>query len=287
MATAYLTQRDIELLTAVERNPLTVHQLRLLSVTFSAAFGSERRLQDRLMILTRAGLLGRFRYAATEGVGRYYYVPTPESYRFLHGSEATLPSPGLFREIGVARQHHARCLGDFVVKTLAACHQGHVQLGGFARENSLKLTVGEEHLYPDCAFTCCLPEREFLYYVELDNSTEPLTSPRERDSWTRKLAFYEQLQDRSSTRFRVLGLVTRSATRLKNIAALAGATAHNPHRSLFYGAVLADFLRSESPLFTALFTDHRGRRVSLLPQPLSVISSPVQAADVAPLPAIR
>jgi hypothetical protein len=78
MATAYLTQRDIDLLTAVERSPLTVHQLRALSVTFSAAFGSERRLQDRLTILTRAGLLRRFRYAATEGVGRYYYVLTAE-----------------------------------------------------------------------------------------------------------------------------------------------------------------------------------------------------------------
>ena len=47
MATAYLTQRDHDLLTAVERTPITMHQLRLLSVTFSAAFGSERRLQDR------------------------------------------------------------------------------------------------------------------------------------------------------------------------------------------------------------------------------------------------
>ena len=282
MAPAYLTQRDHDLLTAVERTPITVHQLRALSVTFSAAFGSERRLQDRLMILTRAGLLRRFRYAATEGVGRYYYVLTAESYRFLHGSEAHLPSPGLFRDVGIARQHHTRCLADFVVRTLVACHQASVLVGGFARENSLKLTVGEESLYPDCAFTCCLPDREFLYYIELDNSTEPLTSPRERDSWQRKLAFYEHLQDLSSTRFRVLGLITRSSARLRNIVALAGATAKNPNRSLFYGAVLADFVRCESPLFTPLFTDHRGLHVSLLPQPQSVISPPVQAAELAP-----
>jgi hypothetical protein len=256
--------------------------LRALSVTFSAAFGSERRLQDRLTILTRAGLLRRFRYAATEGTGRYYYTLSPESFRFLHGSETALPSPGLFRDVGIARQHHTRCLADFVVATLVSCHHAGVLVGGFARENTLKLAVGEEHLYPDCAFTCCLSQREFLYYVELDNSTEPLTSPRERDSWKRKLEFYEQLQDLSSTRFRVLGLITRSSARLRNIAALAGALAKNPNRSLFYGVVLADFVRCASPLFTPLFTDHRGLHVSLLPQSLS-IQSAVQPAELAPV----
>ena len=179
MATAYLTPRDLELLTAIERSPLTVRQIRTLSVTFRTAFGSERRLQDRMTILTRAGLLHRDRYAATEATGQYYYTLTHESYRLLHGSEAALPSPGLFRDIGIARQHHTRCLADFVVRTFVACHQSGVVVGGFSRENTLKLTVGEEHLYPDCAFTCCLPDREFLYYVELDNSTEPLTSPRD------------------------------------------------------------------------------------------------------------
>src|SRR5437016_1111725 len=75
MATARvsLTARDDEILRALDRSALTVRQLRALSRTFGRAFGSDRRLQDRLLQLTRAGLLRRFRYASLYGSGRFYY----------------------------------------------------------------------------------------------------------------------------------------------------------------------------------------------------------------------
>lgn len=265
MANFRLMHRDIDLFAALDRCPLTVRQIRALSVTFCSSFGSDRRLQDRLALLTQSGLLHRFRYMSAEGSGQYYYTLSPESYRVLHGTHADLPSGGMFQTVGIARQHHTHRLADFIVHTQIAAWQSGVTVGSFIRENQLRLTAANDHLSPDCSFTLALPNRPpFLFYAELDNSTEPLTSPRERDSWIRKLRIYEALQDASPTRFRVLGLVTRSVKRLENIAALAASVAKNPQRSIFYGVYLPDYLGDPMPLTASLFSDHRGMRVSLV-----------------------
>lgn len=262
----FLTARDEEIFRALDRCPLTVRQLRRLSCTFSVEFGSDRYVQTRLAQLTRAGLLRRFRYASLAGSGQFYYTLTPESFYLIHGDDAALPGPGAFREVGIARHHHTACLADFIVHTVMSAHVAGVTVGDFTRENALKLTIAGEDLFPDASFTLTLPDRlPFLFYVELDNSTEPLASPRARDSWLKKLRFYEELQNSSASRFRVLGIVTRSKARLQNIAALAASVAANPQRSLFLGAHHADFLANERPLTSPLFSDHRGLHVSLLP----------------------
>jgi hypothetical protein len=276
MATVHVTSRDVEIFSALERCPLTVRQLRRLSVTFCVAFGSDRRMQDRLAALTRSDLLHRFRYASMEGSGQFYYTLSPEGYRVLHGHDAQLPSPGMFRETGIARQHHTHCLSEFLVHTLVAAHRAGIDLAAFHRENALRLSLGEEHLYPDSTLTLTLCGRTgFTFYIELDNSTEPLTSPREHDSWVRKLRFYEAHQDRSDFRFRVLGLITKSPQRLRNLLSLAESMARNRQRSLFYGVSLPDYLASEEPLTSPLFTDHRGQRLGLLPA--SPLSAPPHA----------
>ena len=279
-ANIFLTARDHEILRVVECCPLTVRQLRALSVTFATPFGSERRLQDRLALLTRAGLLHRFRYAATDGASQFYHTLSPESWRLLHGQDAELPSPGLFREVGIGRQYHTHRLADFIVRTIVVAHEAQVTIGDFTRENALKLAIAEEHLCPDCSFTLTQPGwPAFRFYVELDNSTEPLTSPTQRDSWLKKLRFYEALQNRSHPRFRVLGVITRSQHRLTNIAALAASVAANPQRSLFYGVYLPDFLRHPTPLSAPLFTDHRGLHVSLLPRLIAMVATPASPAQ--------
>jgi hypothetical protein len=267
MSMPYLTPRDLDLLTAVERCPLTVRSARTLSVTFHRDFSSDRRLQDRLVILTRAGLLRRFRYATTEGMGQFYYTLSPEGFRLLHGKDAPLPSPGLFREVGIARQHHTKILADFIVHTTVAAHREGVALRDFHRENTLKLRVDAAHLYPDTSFTLSPVARApFLFHAELDNSTEPMASSRERESWLGKIRFYESLQDRLETRFRVLALITKSPQRVRNLLALAGAQAKNPQRSLVLAVYLPEYLQHPSPLVTPIFTDHRGQAVSLLPR---------------------
>src|SRR4051794_23072745 len=126
MAMPHLTLRDMDLFTALERCPLTVRQLRELSVTFVSGFGSDRYLQHRLMQLAEAGLLRRYRYAAMEHPGEFYYTLSPESYRLLHSEDGPLPSDGFFREIRIARQHHTHRLADFIVRTVTAAHQSSV-----------------------------------------------------------------------------------------------------------------------------------------------------------------
>lgn len=158
-------------------------------------------------------------------------------------------------------------LADFIVHTTVAAHHDGVELGSFHRENTLQLSVGGAYLYPDAAFALqALGRTPFQFHVELDNSTEPLASPRAQDSWLRKLRFYEALQDQLPTRFRVLALVTKSPQRVRNLLALAGAQAKNPHRSLVLAVYLPEFLQHPAPLFTAIFTDHRGQPACLLPR---------------------
>lgn len=266
MANSRITLRDIDLFASLDRSPLTVRQLRAISRSFPSPFGSDRRMQDRLVQLTRAGLLRRHRYATTEGIGQYYYTLSPESYRLLHGMHAVLPSAGVFQEIGVSRQHHTHCLAEVIVRTVTAAAEAGVQVEEFRRENSLRLMLDDESLYPDCAFTLRIPERPgFTFYVELDNSTEPLASPRAHDSWLKKLRFYEKLQDGRTERFRVLGIVTKSPQRLDHLVALAAAEARNTQRSLFYGVDLRDYLTHPTPLFSTIFRDHRGQPASILP----------------------
>ena len=133
MANLISDDRDLDLFTAVERCPLTVRQLRALSVTFHGSFDSDRRLQDRVAILTEAGLLNRYWYASVEAAREYYYMLTPESC-LLHGQDVPLPSMGMFREIGIARHNHTRLLADFIVHTFVSAHREGVEIEGFYRE---------------------------------------------------------------------------------------------------------------------------------------------------------
>ena len=103
------------------------------------------------------------------------------------------------------------------------------------------------------------------FFVELDTGTEPVASPREHDSWQRKLGFYESLRDTCGYRFRVLVVLTCGPARLENICRLAAAMSHDQRRPLFCGIGLADYLDQDKPLTRPCFRDHRGRAVTLVP----------------------
>jgi hypothetical protein len=166
----------------------------------------------------------------------------------------------------VARQPHTRALADFIVHTVVCAHRGDVLIGEFWRENELRLESQSESLYPDCAFQLLAPgDRTFTFYVELDNGTQSVQSPKDRESWERKIRFYERLRDSSGTRFRVLVVSTHSQQRLAHILKTAAALARNPDRSLVYAAGLGEYLAQGEPLTTPCFLDHLGRHVSLVP----------------------
>lgn len=265
----HLTVRDLDVLQALDRTPLTAAQLRRLSETFTYPFGSERMVRERLFALGAAGWVCAARYATTSrGAGQNYYRLTRIGYKILYGEAAMPPTKRYFAPLSIARQHHTKCLVDFVVHTALAAHRAGIRFTDFYRENTLRLDIGGECLYPDCAFQLILPTGQaFNYLVEVDNHSERIRSTKDADSWQRKIRLYDELQSSAANRFRLLIITTRSGERLRTILALAAALSRNPQRSLFLGNYLGSYLADQSPLHSRSFLDHRLACVSLLPYP--------------------
>ena len=261
-----LTERDLEVLEALDRSPLTAGQLTKVSGTFAQAFHSERMARERLLALVSAGWIQSARYATVSaGAGQNYYQLTRTGYGILYGGRAEPPTKRYFSPISLPRQHHTRCLADFIVHTIVAAHGADVNFTDFYRENTLRLQVCNDCLYPDCAFQLMLPDgRTFNYLVELDNHTEQIRSTKDADSWQKKARLYDDLQSSSPNRFRVLVVTTRSGPRLKTILALAAAYASNPQRSVLLGTSLGGYLAEPLALSSPVFLDHHLHAVSLV-----------------------
>ena len=282
--TRLVTPRDLEIFTALDHTPLTATQLLKLSEIFARPFTSERRVRERLQTLCDAGRVRRWQYATAEHGVPNYYTLTRLGYQILYGEQATPPTKRYFGPVAIANQHHTQSLAEFIVHTRLAAHRTGVTFTSFYRENALRLVVGDEMLYPDCAFQLVRSDgQELSFMVELDNSTERIRSDKDLDSWQRKIRLYDRLQDDCPKRFRVLVVTTRSMERLTHILAAAAELVRNSKRSLFYGIHL-DKYRSESAALTATcFLDHRGRHVALVPKqqradPSAVASNPAFSA---------
>ena len=266
MATCLVTPRDIDILRALERSPLTVRQLLKLSETFAYPFTTERRAQERLRQLCAAGRLRRWFYATARQAAVSYFTLTPAGFQILHGPDARLPSRSCFGPVGIARQRHAHSLAEFLVHLIVATHRAQITIGHFHRENALCLRVGDETLYPDGAFELSAPgSGPFRFFVEMDNNSEKIRGTFSLDTWQRKIAIYERHQNACPERFRVLAVTTAGNERVANILDCARALARNPRRSLVYGITLTAFLPESEPLQIPCFRDHVGRDVSLLP----------------------
>ena len=268
--TRHLTDRDEEILLALDRCPLTVVQMLKLSQAFPGQpFTSVRSVQDRLHKLFDAGWVRSWPYAiANHGSPPDYYRLTPLGFRLVHGEHAPPPAKRHFSELSIGHHHHTNALADFIVHTLVAAHRRSIRLAHFYRENTLQLRVGDDVLlWPDSAFELHTASRQqFNFLVELDTGTERVRSQKDTDSWQRKIRLYNQLQDRNyPDRFRVLVVCTRSSGRLQSILTLASQQASNPHRTLFYAIALPDYLAQPDALCHPCFRDHRGQRVSLIP----------------------
>ena len=112
-----VTARDLDILTALARCPLTSEQLLKLSETFAHPFTDLRRVRERLQILVAAGRVRQWRYATADRGAPNYYSLSPLGYRILHGEDAPPPAKRSHGPIGIARQHHTRSLADFIVHT--------------------------------------------------------------------------------------------------------------------------------------------------------------------------
>ena len=270
-----LTPRDVEILTALDRCPLTAEQLLRLSSSFAQPFTQDRLVRRRLQVIRNAGWVRRWKYAsiASRGGAPDYYKLTLAGFRILYGQDAMPTTRRQFNEIGVAHHHHTRKLADFIVHTAVAAHHRGVSLMNFARENTLRIDIGTEHLFPDCAFDLIVGSGDrFRFHVEIDNGTERVRSQKDVDSWQRKIRLYdahEQCLIAQGRRSRVLVVSTRSRDRIEHILHVASELVRNPHRSLFYAIHLDDYLTEADALIARCFRDNIGDAIALIP-PLEV-----------------
>ena len=275
----HLTQRDTEILLALDHCPLTATQLLKLSETFEQQrFTSVRSVQDRLQKLRHVDWVRSWPYAmATRGATPEYYKLTLLGYRILYGQSAQPTTKRYFNEVSIANHHHTRCLADFIVHTLVTAHRAAIRMNKFRRDIVLSLQVGSESLIPDCAFELHTADgQQFNFLVELDNSTERIHSEKDVESWQRKIRLYEQFQDGNYPhRFRVLAVTTRSHHRLHHILAMARERARNPRRLLVYAVHLDDYLADPNAILTHGFYNHHGCRVALVPTAPFVSSPPM------------
>jgi len=264
-----LTDRDREILLALNRTPLTAFQLLKLSETFTGSFTSERYVRQRMQALHDAGWVKRWRYATASRGALNYYKITREGFTLLNGPKAPVPSRRFFKPVSLGLQEHTRALADFIVHTLVSAKRSGIDVTYFRREQEVVLKLGSERQLPDCVFQLKTgTNRAFNFLVELDNGTEPVCSKKERESWQKKISFYDRYRDVAAGPFRVLIIVTKEGNRLAHILETARRSVGNPYRSLFYGVSLAQYLSEADVLFSSCFQNHHLRRISLIPSAL-------------------
>src|SRR5262249_55054209 len=104
IATALVTPRDIDILSALEMSPLTARQLLRLSETFALPFTTERKVRGRMLTLAESARVLRWPYAIAGRGCPTAYSLTREGYRILYGTEAAEPAKRAFRPVGIAHQ---------------------------------------------------------------------------------------------------------------------------------------------------------------------------------------
>lgn len=260
-----VTERDLDILSALERFPLTALQLLKLSKTFQQPFTEERRVRERLHALVSAKRIRKFRYAIAGPGAPAYYLLSSEGYALLRGPNAPPPSKRAFNELSVSRQAHAFCLAEFLVHFIAHARSREHTLLEYEREHLCVLRYGEDAIHPDAGFQLRLKSGAyFRYYVEIDNSTERVRSTAVPDSWERKLRFYERYAGSCEERFRVLVVTTKSEDRLRHILRTSFELLANKQKSLVCGVYLPTFLRTDNALEQPCFLDHHQRQVPLI-----------------------
>lgn len=266
----HITDRDLELLAAIDFHPLTAEQLLRLSGTFHEPFTQLRLLQRRLKRLSDAGFVRSRPFATTTGASPHYFKLTRMGFRALHGDQEPVPTRRFFEEIAPGHHHHTRCLGDFLVHTLVHAGLCGATLRNFTRENDVRIEADGLTLFPDCTFQLALPSGQvFRYLVELDNGSERIRSAINTESIERKIRGYDAYQSRFDAldplRPVVLFITTRSSERTRHILDAARQSMNNPNRTVFLAAELRTFLNATDPLRDVCLTDNRDRKRGLLP----------------------
>ena len=258
------TARDQQLHEALALTPLDTQQLLKMSQTFDLPFTSDRKLRQRMREHVDAGWVNVFTYATTTSGKLNYYKLTADGYRLLNGPHGPLPKSSYFHEVSPALQRHTRHLAEVIVQTNVHARRLGVGILDQVGENQQSLSLGARSQKPDYSFRLATLGGVFTYYDELDESTEPITSTKQRESLEAKIRFHEDYQNATGERYRVRMIFAKTTARLAQFLQLARSYGTR-QRCIFYAAFLDDYLKHDSPLTGPLFLDHFNRLQSLAP----------------------
>lgn len=286
-----LTSRDLDILAAIDRCPLTTQQLMTASQTFAQPFTDSHHVRRRLRQLKQAGFVQSWQTAvAATGRSPDYYKLTRDGYRLLYGDDAVIPKRRHFESIAPAQHYHMLALADFIVRLVTLCFGHQIRVQHFARENQFRVEAGSFVTYPDCTFQLVMPDgRTLNYFVELDRGTERVRSKQDVESIERKLRAYDlhnaRFDARDPARPLVLFVTTRSAARIDNILNAAQAVMKNPKRTVFVACELATFQLSDA-IAQPVLRDNRNLFRQLVPNSSPAVphSSPLTTKLAEPFP---
>lgn len=272
-----LTPRDLDILTCLDRTPLTAKQLQTVSQSFTQPFTDESLVRRRLSRLNEAGFARPFPYSlVSDGRAPNYWKLTQNGYRVIYGADAILPGRRYFSEISYGNHVHSHAIASLISHLVACGHKHDIEMDQYARENSLKLEADHFQLYPDGAFRLrhrTQPERPYSFVLELDNGSERVRSTRDIESIERKIRGYDAHQSRykrdDPDRYLVLFVTTRSEARLQHVLTACNALIRNPDRTLFMGATLSQLLDTD-PYESPIVRCNNGLRRTLMPISISL-----------------
>lgn len=257
------TARDQQIHELLAITPLDTPQLLRASETFRQPFTSDRKLRQRLQEHTDAGWVQTYSYPTTTAGTVNYYKLSPAGYRLLHGPDAVLPNQSAFREVSPALQQHTRHLADVIVQTNIHARRLGVGILDQVGENKLTLMLGDREQKPDYSFRLATGDGVFTYYDELDESTEPIASTKQRESLEAKIRFHEDYQNATGERYRVRMIFAKASARFVQFLALAQKHA-TLQRVIFLAVLLEDYMQHGGPLTSLMFVDHHNRLQSLV-----------------------
>ena len=191
-----LTERDHDILRLLDRTPASSALILKASSCFAATFEDLRRVRERMQALAAGGWVRSSPMATTSRRAANWHRLTPDGYRLLYGADAVLPHKTTFMPMPPSRQEHTLWLAEVIVQTMVVAERSLLSINDYRRENSVVLSLGSETLKPDGSMQLQTADgRQFNFFLELDNGTEPVRSPQQRQSLERKIRFYERLQD--------------------------------------------------------------------------------------------
>ncbi|KAA1258613.1 hypothetical protein LF1_11350 [Rubripirellula obstinata] len=271
--TTALTHRDLDILTSLDRTPMTPRQLHVASQAYRQPFTDEALVRRRLGRLKDAGFTQSFSYSlVSDGRAPKYWKLTRSGYRLIYGADAILPGRRYFSEVSVGHHVHTHAIASLVAHLASSAKRHGIEMDQYARENSVKLQAGQSHVFPDGAFRLRhrrQSDRPYSFVLELDNGSERVRSNKDIESIERKIRTYDLHQSRykreDPARYLVLFITTRSEQRLHRVLRECSRLIQNSDRTLFLGATLDRILQAD-PFAEPLLTSNNGLERTIIPK---------------------